>query len=94
MAQARIDVHPLRPFDPLTEPNSVGQRWLAWKRRFETYLAALEIADPTQQRALLLYQAGEETQEIFASLPNTGEAKDYKKAMDKLDAYFTPKKKH
>ena len=92
MAQARIDIHPLRPFDPLTEPNSVGQRWKAWKRRFETYLAALGITDPTQQRALLLYQAGEETQEIFESLPDTGEAMDYKKAMEKLDAYFTPKR--
>ena len=92
MAQARIDIHPLRPFDPLTEPTSVGQRWKVWKRRFETYLAALGIKDATQQRALLLYQAGEETQEIFDTLPDTGEANDYKKAIEKLDAYFTPKR--
>ena len=92
MAQARIDIQPLRTFDPLTEPTSVGQRWKVWKRRFETYLAALGITDTTQQRALLLYQAGEETQEIFDTLPDTGEAKDYQKAMEKLDAYFTPKR--
>lgn len=94
MAQARIDIHPLRPFDPLTEPTSVGQRWKVWKRRFETYLAALGIKDVTQQRALLLYQAGEATQEIFDTLPDTGEANDYKKAIEKLDAYFTPKTKY
>ena len=92
MAQARIDIHRLRPFDPLTEPTSMGQRWKVWKRRFETYLAALGIKDVTQQRALLLYQAGEETQEIFDTLPDTGEANDYKKAIEKLDAYFTPKR--
>ena len=53
MAHARIDIHPLNQFDPLTEPNSVGQRWKTWKRRFETYVAALGIMDNTQKRALL-----------------------------------------
>ena len=65
MATGRIDLHPLQPFDPLSEPNSIAQRWSTWKKRFETYLAALGIQDNTQKRALLLYQAGEATQEIF-----------------------------
>ena len=43
-----------------------------------------------QQRALFLYQAGPETQEIFETLTETGE--DYKTAQEKLDAYFSPKK--
>ena len=53
-------------------------------------MAALNITDDKQQRALLLYQAGPETQEIFETLTETGE--DYKTVQEKLDAYFSPKK--
>ena len=35
-----------------------------------------------------IYQAGEATQEIFETLPKTGE--DYDTAQAKLDAYFSP----
>ena len=43
-----------------------------------------------QKRALLLNQAGEATQEIFKTLPETGE--DYATAQAKLDECFSPKK--
>ena len=92
MAQSRIELSPLAPFDPVSDPTSLGPRWKAWKRRFETYIAALGVTDATQKRALLLYQAGQATQDIFDTLTDTGEANNYKKAMEKLDAYFTPKK--
>ncbi len=59
---------------------------------FETYLIALNIKEDTQKRALLLYQVGEATQEIFDTLSDTGEDKDYKVALEKLDEYFSPKK--
>ena len=81
---AKIEVLPLIPFDPISEPTSVSQRWKAWKRRFEIYLIAVNDA---QKRALLLYQAGEATQEIFEETVD-----DYKTAIEKLDEYFTPKK--
>lgn len=32
-----------------------------------------------------------DVQDIFSTLPNTGDAKDYKKAIDVLNAYFVPK---
>ena len=86
----RLDVTPLPPFDPVSDPTSLSQRWKTWKRRFETYLLALNITDNKQKRALLLYQAGQETQEIFDTLTDTGE--DYKTAVTKLDEYFLPKK--
>ena len=92
MAQSRIEVSPLAPFDPVSDPTSLGPRWKAWKRRFETYIAALGVTDATQKRVLLLYQAGQATQDIFDTLTDTGEANNCKKAMEKLDAYFTPKK--
>ena len=72
------------------DPTSLSQRWKTWKRRFETYLIALDITNDKQKRALLLYQAGQETQEIFDTLSDTGE--DYKTALAKLDDYFLPKK--
>ncbi len=88
----RLDVNLLPPFDPVSDPTSLSQRWKSWKQRFETYLVALNIAEDKQKRAVLLYQAGQlqETQEIFDTLTETGE--DYKTALDKLDAYFLPKK--
>ena len=50
----------------------------------------MNITNDKQKRALLLYQAGEATQEIFEMLPETGE--DYTTAQAKLDEYFSPKK--
>ena len=53
-------------------------------------MAALKVEDDKQKRALLLYQAGQETQEIFETLTETGD--DYATAKKKLDDYFSPKK--
>ena len=50
----------------------------------------MKIEDDKQKRALLLYQAGQETQEIFETLSDTGD--DYATAKTKLDDYFSPKK--
>ena len=82
---AKIEVHPLPPFDPVSDPTSIGQRWKIWKRRFETYVVAVDIKEDKQKRALLLYQAGQETQEIFDTLTATGD--DYTTAITKLDEY-------
>ena len=88
----KINVTPLLPLDPISDPTSLSQRWKTWKRRFETYLVAVNVKDNTQKRALLLYQAGEATQEIFETFPDTGDHDDYNTALDKLDEYFAPKK--
>ena len=48
------------------------------------------VTDDQQKRALLLYQAGAETQKIFKVIPEAGN--NYASAMKKLDDYFTPKK--
>ena len=87
---AKIDLAPLPPFDPFSDPSSLSQRWKIWTKRFQTYIAAMNITNDKQKRALLLYQAGEATQEIFETLPETGE--DYTTAQAKLDEYFSPKK--
>ena len=92
MATGRINLTPLAPFDPLYEPTSLSRRWKEWKRRFEIYLLALNITNAKQKRAILLYQDGQATQDIFDTLPETGDDDDYDTAMSKLDEYFTPKK--
>ena len=51
---------------------------------------AANITDEKQKRAMLLYQAGSETQDIFDTLLDTGE--DYETAKRKLDDHFSPKK--
>ena len=61
----RIDLTPLSVFDPISDPTSIGQRWKSWKRRFDIYVIAVNITEDKQKRAVLLYQVGQATQEIF-----------------------------
>jgi hypothetical protein len=82
----RIKVHPLTPFDPVGEPSSIGQRWKARRRRFKTYLIALDVKNGTQKRALLLILSGgtRNALEIFETFTDTSE--DFETAINKLDA--------
>ncbi len=59
----------LPPFDPVCLKT--------WTKRFHV------ATDDKQQRAMLLYQAGPATQDIFDTLPDTGD--DYRTAQTKLD---------
>ena len=89
----RINVSPLPQFDPVSDPSSLGQPWTQWKRRFEIYILAVNVTNDAQKRALLLYQAGAETQQLYDTLPVAeGEAHDYATTIAKLDAYFLPQK--
>ena len=51
----------------------------------------MNITDATQKRVLLLHYAGPDVDDIFETLPDTGEDKDYKKAVECLNTYFVPK---
>ena len=48
------------------------------------------IEDAKQKHALLLHYSGPEVDKIFDTLEDTDEDKDYKKAVEKLTAYFNP----
>ena len=85
-----IDLTPLLPSDPLTEPSSISQSWRSWKVGLETYLVTLNTTVDMQKRELLLYQAGQATQEIFDTYTETGE--DFGMVMTRLDGYFSMKK--
>ena len=52
------------------------------------YLAAHDVKYPTRKRALLLYSADEEVSDIFETLPDQGEEKEYEKVVPALNAYF------
>jgi hypothetical protein len=80
----------LSSFDCTKDTTTLAPRWKKWKRGFEFYLAARNIQNDGQKRALLLHTAGLEVQDVFDSLSDTGDS--YANALEKLDAYFTPKK--
>ena len=48
------------------------------------------ISNDKQNRALLLHHGGPEVDEIFDTVQDVGEDKDYKKAVEKLTAHFSP----
>ena len=77
------------PFKVHVDGNA-GPRWKKWLGRFERLTIAMGITDDKQKRALLLHYGGPEVDEIFETLQDVGEAKDYNKAVEKLTAYFSP----
>lgn len=52
-------------FDAIGEPATHAQRWMTWRAKFELYVTASGISDPTQKRALLLHLAGLRVRNIF-----------------------------
>ena len=50
----------------------------------------MNITVPKRKRALLLHYAGPEVDEIFDTLPNTGDDSDYATAVEMLNEYFSP----
>ena len=81
-------VNPSRAASPVWLDNSA--KLSAGSPGSNVLLVALNITEDTQKWALLLYQAGQATQDILDTLPDTGD--DYATAMTKLDKYFSPKK--
>jgi hypothetical protein len=67
-------------------------RWTQWIQRFNTYLVASNVKDTARKRALLLHQAGPEVHEIFKTLPDTGDEKNYEATVNALTAYFEAEK--
>jgi hypothetical protein len=52
----------------------------------------MDIDDETRKHALLLHYIGSSAFDIFETLTDTGDEKDYKKAMDRLSEHFTPQR--
>ena len=74
-------LQPMPLFEPKADPTNTSARWTQWIQRFNTYLVASNVKDTARKRALLLYQAGPEVHEIFKTLPDTGDEKNYTKLL-------------
>ena len=87
----------IKTFDCFGDQNTLGLRWKRWLTAFELFADGKGLIlnednanNRQRRRALLLHLAGTDVQDIFSTLPNTGDAKDYKTAVDALNAYFIP----
>lgn len=88
----------LQPFACYTDPATLGPRWTRWLTSFELYAdgkglimnndATAEVKQ--RRRALLLHLAGQDVQDVFSTLPGTGEVTDYAAAVDALNTSFVP----
>ena len=86
-----LDLSGLGNFEPYSDPTTLSLRWKEWLRRYERFLVAMDIKDDTRKCALLLYAAGNEVENFFATLSEVGEDKDYKKAVEKLSIFYLRK---
>ena len=86
-----ISIYLAFPRSKFTQISNIGARWTNWLERFERFVIVTGVKDDTRKRAMLIHYAGTEVDEIFDNLPDTGEAKDYKKAVDALTKHFQPK---
>jgi hypothetical protein len=84
-----LDLPAVPPFS-VSDHRTLAQRWEKWTKSLDYYLRASGVTDQKQKRAVLLHLAGPDVQEIFETLPNTGD--DYKTALEKLNEYFQPKR--
>ena len=55
-------------------------------------MVGFSITAPKRKRALLLHYGGEQLQNVFDTLPDTGTDNDHERACDALKAHFVPKK--
>ena len=86
----KLDIISPAPFKVLGEQTSLAQKWDQYFKRFDYYIKASGETRDEQKRALLLHVSGEEVQGLFETLTDTGTT--YAHAIDKLNAYFAPKK--
>ena len=61
---------------------NAGPRWKKWLGKFEILTIGMRISDEKQIRALFLHYGGTEVDEIFDTLQDVGEDKDYRKAVN------------
>ena len=87
---AKVLESPAVPPFCVSDHRTLAQRWEKWIKSLDYYIRASGVTDQKQKSAILFHLAGPDVQEIFETLPNTGD--DYKTALEKLNEYFQPKK--
>ena len=75
----------------LRDQTNLATRWEKYMKRFNNLMAAMDVKEESRKRALLLHYSGEKVNDLFDTLPDTGEDNDYKEACEALTRYFRPK---
>ena len=86
----KLDLSTPGQFKMLGGQTNLAQKWDQYVKRFEYYIKAQNVTKDEQKRALLFHVAGEEVQDLFEMLQDTGTT--YAEALGALNTYFEPKK--
>ena len=86
----------LLKFDCFSNPATIGPQWKRWLTSFEMYANGKGIiinerttaATKQRRRAMLLHLAGPDVQEIFTTLTEAEDARNYASAVEALNACF------
>ena len=85
-----IQIPSIGHFDPTGDPNTTAQCWLRWVKSFNYFLIASNVINDQRKRALLLHLIGQESQDIFDTVPSQGTTFD--EALIALNTYFEVQK--
>ena len=66
---------PVFPEFNLRDQSNLAARWEKYLKRFNNLMTAMNITDASRKRALLLHYVGKEVNDLFETLPDTGEEK-------------------
>ncbi|XP_053389570.1 uncharacterized protein LOC128552552 [Mercenaria mercenaria] len=87
---AKLDVSTPPQFIVTGQHANLAKQWEQYIKRFNYFIGAANITKDEQKRNLLLHVSGEQIQDIFETLPETGTS--YNDAVTSLNQYFAPKK--
>ena len=85
-----LDIDCPGQFRMLGEQTNLAQKWDQYVKRFDYYIKAQNVTKDKQKRALLLHVAGEEVQDLFETLQDTGTTSA--EALGALNTYFQLKR--
>ena len=83
------DTRFLKPFD-CPEIAGISARWERWLRAFELFAKGRGVQNVNQKKALFLYTAGLDVQDIYFMLNEEGGSDNDQKATATLNKYFKP----
>ena len=83
------DTRFLKPFD-CPETAGFSARWERWLRAFELFAKGGGVQNVNQKKALFLYTAGLDVQDIYFMLNEEGGSDNDQKATATLNKYFKP----
>ena len=86
-----MDLNQVKPFlcDDTTSTD-LRPLWEKWKRSFDYFAIGKGVTDSRRKRALLLHCAGPQVQDIFDTLPDKGDDRNFEAAVTALDKHFNP----